>query len=62
MRLKMMPTASVRRVKAAMRIAGMTGTGLRKPYAPLRDEELIGLRREMDRVARRYNRPELVGR
>jgi 4-hydroxy-tetrahydrodipicolinate synthase len=55
-----MPTASVRRVKAAMRILGMPGTGLRKPYAPLGDEELIGLRREMNSVARRYNRPELA--
>lgn len=55
-----MPTASVRRVKAAMRILGMPGTGLRKPYAPLRDDELAGLRREMAAVARRYDRPELV--
>lgn len=55
-----MPTASVRRVKAAMRILEMAGTGLRKPYAPLRDEELAGLRREMAAVARRYNRPELI--
>jgi 4-hydroxy-tetrahydrodipicolinate synthase len=57
-----MPTASVRRVKAAMRILGMAGTGLRKPFAPLREEELIGLRRELEQVARRYNLPELVKR
>jgi 4-hydroxy-tetrahydrodipicolinate synthase len=57
-----MPTASVRRVKAAMRIVGMAGTGLRKPFAPLREEELIGLRRELAEVARRYNRPELIKR
>ena len=57
-----MPTASVRRVKGAMRIVGMGGTGLRKPFAPLRDDELIGLRRELAAVARRYNRPELIGR
>jgi 4-hydroxy-tetrahydrodipicolinate synthase len=56
-----MQTASARRVKAAMRILGMAGTGLRKPYAPLREEELIGLRRELAGVARRYNRPELIG-
>ena len=56
-----MPTASVRRVKAAMRILGIPGTGLRKPYAPLRHEELIGLRQELATVARRYNRPELAG-
>jgi 4-hydroxy-tetrahydrodipicolinate synthase len=55
-----MPTASVRRVKAAMRILGMAGTGLRKPYAPLRDNELTGLRRELNAVGRRYNRPELI--
>jgi 4-hydroxy-tetrahydrodipicolinate synthase len=55
-----MPTASVRRVKAAMRILGMAGTGLRKPYAQLRDDELSGLRRELSAVGRRYNRPELV--
>jgi 4-hydroxy-tetrahydrodipicolinate synthase len=55
-----MPTASVRRVKAAMRILGRTGTGLRKPYAPLRDEELIGLRQELAAVGRRYDRPELL--
>jgi dihydrodipicolinate synthase/N-acetylneuraminate lyase len=29
--VKTMPNASVRRVKAAMRILGMAGTGLRKP-------------------------------
>jgi hypothetical protein len=43
-----------------MRIVGMAGTGLRKPFAPLREEELIGLRRELAEVARRYSRPELI--
>jgi len=57
-----MPTASVRRVKAAMRIGGMSGTALRKPYAQLRDDELTGLRRELADVARRYNRPELIAK
>jgi 4-hydroxy-tetrahydrodipicolinate synthase len=57
-----MATASVRRVKGAMRILAMAGTGLRQPFAPLRDEELTGLRRELAAVARRYDRPELIGR
>jgi hypothetical protein len=55
-----MPTASARRVNAAMRVLGMAGTGLCKPYAPLRDDELTGLRRELNAVGRRYNRPELI--
>src|SRR5260370_7048546 len=45
-----MTTASVRRVKAAMRIVGMAGTGVRTPFAHFRDEELIVVPRQLSVV------------
>jgi 4-hydroxy-tetrahydrodipicolinate synthase len=55
-----MPGASVRRVKAAMRLLGRGGTYPRGPYSPIEDAELSALAKELRTVGERHNRPELI--
>ncbi len=54
-----MPGASVRRVKAAMRLLGRGGTYPRGPYMPIEESELAALAGQLRAVAEKYNRPEL---
>src|ERR1700733_1196360 len=55
-----MPGASVRRVKAAMRLLGRGGTYPRGPYSPIEDAELTALAKELRAVGEGHNRPELI--
>jgi 4-hydroxy-tetrahydrodipicolinate synthase len=55
-----MPGASVRRVKAAMRLLGLGGTYPRGPYMPIEEAELTALAKELKAVGERHNRPELI--
>jgi 4-hydroxy-tetrahydrodipicolinate synthase len=55
-----MPGASVRRVKAAMRLLGFGGTYPRGPYSPIEDTELTALAKELRAVGERHGRPELI--
>jgi 4-hydroxy-tetrahydrodipicolinate synthase len=55
-----MPGASVRRVKAAMRLLGRGGTYPRGPYMPIEDAELTALSKQLRAVGERHNRPELI--
>jgi 4-hydroxy-tetrahydrodipicolinate synthase len=54
-----MPGASVRRVKAAMRLLGRGGTYPRGPYMPIEDAELAALSKQLRTLADKHNRPEL---
>ena len=54
-----MAGASVRRVKAAMRLLGLGGTYPRGPYMPIEEAELIALGKQLAALAERHNRPEL---
>ena len=55
-----MPGASVRRVKAAMRLLGRGGTYPRGPYMPIEEAELAALAKELRAIGERHGRPELI--
>jgi 4-hydroxy-tetrahydrodipicolinate synthase len=55
-----MPGASVRRVKAAMRLLGLGGTFPRGPYMPIEDAELTALAKVLRQIGEQHNRPELI--
>ncbi len=55
-----MPGASVRRVKAAMRLLGRGGTYPRGPYMPIEDGELSALGKVLRQVGEEHGRPELI--
>jgi len=55
-----MPGASVRRVKAAMRLLGLGGTYPRGPYMPIEDGEMTALAKVLRQIGEEHNRPELI--
>jgi len=55
-----MQGASIRRVKAAMRLQGRGGTYPRGPYLPIQEGELATLAAALDAVAKRHGVGELV--
>ncbi len=55
-----MPGASVRRVKAAMRLLGLGGTYPRGPYMPIEDGEMTALAKVLRQIGEEHDRPELI--
>jgi 4-hydroxy-tetrahydrodipicolinate synthase len=55
-----MPGASVRRVKAAMRLLGRGGTYPRGPYMPIEEAELTALAKVLRQIGEEHGRPELI--